>query len=313
MTSFAAGHHGGAADPTGAVHRAGSTDWTGAPYPAPIPDPAVTASAAPVRILVIEHDPSDPVLRLGGWLTEAGAELTISRPYLGESLPTELTGFDALISMGGEMGARDDDIAPWLPAARALLSTGVRTATPTLGICLGGQLLAAATGGTVRTGPDGPELGAHLTAKRDAAMSDPLFADMPMTPDVMQYHYDVVSSLPQGAVLLLSSMGYPNQAWRQGPAAWGLQFHIEPTAENVRDWARKEDLPLTGRFGPILDAAEETIGEVWREFAHRFVAFARDFDSAAAAAASGPGTATAAGAASGRTARPLLPVVAIDE
>jgi len=266
--------------------------------------------ARPVRILVIEHDPSDPVLRLGGWLIEAGAELTIIRPYLGEPLPVELTGFDALISMGGEMGARDDDIAPWLPAARALLSTGVRTATPTLGICLGGQLLASATGGTVRKGPDGPELGAHLAAKRDAAMSDPLFADIPMTPDVMQYHYDVVSTLPQGAVLLLSSTGYPNQAWRQGPAAWGIQFHIEPSAENVRDWARKEDRPLTGRFGPILDAAEETIGEVWREFAHRFVAFARDFNPVAGVAA---GTATAAGAASDSIARPLLPVVAIDE
>ena len=273
-------------------------------------------SSRTVRILVIEHDPSDPLLRLGGWLVEAGAELVVSRPYLGEALSTDLSGFDALISMGGEMGARDDDIAPWLPAARALLSTGVRTATPTLGICLGGQLLASATGGTVRKGPDGPELGAHLTAKRDAAMSDPLFADVPMTPDVMQYHYDVVSTLPQGAVLLLSSMGYPNQAWRQGPAAWGLQFHIEPTAEDVRNWARKEDRPLTGRFGPSLDAAERTIGEVWRDFAHRFVAFARDFEPAASGQpgkASAAGTANPAGAGSDNIARPLLPVVAIDE
>ena len=79
----------------------------------------------------------------------------------------------------------------------------------------------------MRKGADGPEIGAYLTAKRDAAMSDPLFADLPMTPDVMQYHNDVVATLPQGAVLLLSSMGYPNQAWRQGPAAWGLQFHFE--------------------------------------------------------------------------------------
>jgi GMP synthase-like glutamine amidotransferase len=294
-------------DATPAADLSTATDWMGTPRSLPIADP--TASAT-VRILVIEHDPADPVLRLGEWLTEAGAELTINRPYLGDTLPAELTGFDALISMGGEMGARDDDIAPWLPATRALLSTGVRTSTPTLGICLGGQLLAAATGGTVRKGPDGPELGAHLTAKRDAAMSDPLFADVPMTPDVMQYHYDVVSTLPQGAVLLLSSTGYPNQAWRQGPAAWGLQFHIEPTAENVRDWARKEDRPLTGRFGPSLDAAEETIGEVWREFAHRFVAFARDHDPAAGVA---PGTATAAGAAAEGLTRPLLPVVAIGE
>jgi len=124
-----------------------------------------------------------------------------------------------------------------------------------------------------------------------------LFADLPMTPDVMQYHHDVVTSLPAGAVLLLSSMGYPNQAWRQGPAAWGLQFHLETTAENVRQWALDAGRPLTGRLGAILDDAEETMGEVWREFAHRFVAFARDADP------SPDGSAEP---------RRLLPVVAID-
>jgi GMP synthase-like glutamine amidotransferase len=230
----------------------------------------------PVEILVIEHDASDPLLRLGEWLEEAGARLTVCRPHAGDPIPASLVGYRALISMGGEMGARDDESAPWLPATRALLAAAVQNATPTLGVCLGGQLLAAATGGTVRPGADGPEIGAYLTAKRDAAMSDPLFADLPMTPDVMQYHHDVVTSLPSGAVLLLSSMGYPNQAWRQGPAAWGLQFHLETTAENVRQWARDAGRPLTGRLGAILDDAEETMGEVWREFAHRFVAFARE-------------------------------------
>jgi GMP synthase-like glutamine amidotransferase len=229
----------------------------------------------PVRILVLEHDPSDPLLRLGDWLAEAGAVTTVCRPHLGEPIPQDLTGFDALISMGGEMGARDDEIAPWLPATRRLLSAAVTAQTPTLGVCLGGQLLAAATGGAVSKGADGPEIGAYLTAKRDAAMSDPLFADLPMTPDVMHYHYDVVSTLPQGAVLLLSSMGYPNQAWRQGPAAWGLQFHLETSAANVREWARTEGRPLTGRLGPVLDDAQDAMGEVWRDFAHRFVAFAR--------------------------------------
>ena len=230
---------------------------------------------SPVRILVLEHDPSDPLLRLGEWLAEAGAVTTVCRPHLGEPIPQGLTGFHALISMGGEMGARDDAIAPWLPDARRLLAAAVAARTPTLGVCLGGQLLAAATGGTVRRGEDGPEIGAYLTAKRDAAMSDPLFADLPMTPDVMQYHQDVVSTLPQGAVLLLSSTGYPHQAWRQGPAAWGLQFHLETSAADLRDWARAEGRPLTGRLGPGLDDAQDAMDEVWREFAHRFVAFAR--------------------------------------
>ena len=85
----------------------------------------------------------------------------------------------------------------------------------------------------------------------------------------------MVSTLPPGAVLLLSSMGYPHQAFASGPCAWGLQFHIETPAETVRDWARTEDLPIAGRLGPPLDDAVANMAEVWSEFAARFVEFTR--------------------------------------
>lgn len=226
------------------------------------------------RILVLQHDISDPLLRMGGWLTDAGATVEVLRLFAGDQLPADLTGFHAVVSLGGEMGAYDDDVAPWLPATRSLLAAAVQSRTPTLAICLGSQLLAAATGGTVTRGADGPEIGAYLTAKRDAAESDPLFDALPMTPDVMQYHYDVVSTLPPGAVLLLSSTGYPHQAWRIGSAAWALQFHIEPSAEDLRGWGRSEGREPRGRLGPVLDDAQETMGEVWRDFVARFVRFA---------------------------------------
>lgn len=248
----------------------------------------------PVRILVLEHDPTDPLLRLRDWLVEAGAVLTVLRPYAADAIPTlsktpadptETARFDALISLGGAMGAHDDEVAPWLAATRSLLAAAVARGTPTLGICLGAQLLAAATGGRVERGADGPEIGAYLTAKRDAAHDDPLFDELPMTPDVMHYHRDVISVLPPRAVLLLSAIGYPHQAFRVGAAAWGLQFHIEPTAEHVRGWARDAGVPVTARLGPMLDDAEETMGFVWQEFAHRFVAFAADRAAADRAAA----------------------------
>ncbi len=229
-----------------------------------------------VRVLVLEHDASDPLLRMGPWLADAGATVDVLRLHAGDPVPESLEGYQALISLGGDMGAMDDDVAPWLPAVRRLLGRAVVDRTPTLGICLGSQLLAAATGGRVVTGADGPEIGAYLTAKRDAADDDPLFADLPMTPDVMHYHYDVVDRLPPGAVLLISSHGYPHQAWRIGPAAWGLQFHIEPDAAVLREWGRHEGIEPVGRLGPPLDEAEAVMGEVWRDFTRRFVAFAAD-------------------------------------
>lgn len=228
------------------------------------------------RFLVLQHDADDPPMLIEQWIAEAGAEIDLRRLYLGDPIPESTAGYAGLICMGGEMGAWDDEVAPWLPATRELMAAAVRDRTPTLGVCLGSQLLAAATGGTVEVAPDGPEIGTYLTAKRDAAEADPLFAALPMTPDVMHFHYDVVSQLPPGAVLLLSSNGYPHQAFRIGSAAWGLQFHIEAPAEVVRDWARKADLPLEGRLGPALDEAAEVMAVVWRDFIHRFVALARD-------------------------------------
>ncbi|RIJ76380.1 type 1 glutamine amidotransferase [Nakamurella silvestris] len=232
------------------------------------------AGRAGVHLLVLEHDSSDPLMRLADWLAEAGATVDIRRLHAGDAVPASAAGYDGVISLGGEMGALDDHIAPWLPQARELLAACVTGRTPTLGICLGAQLMAAATGGTVAKGVDGPEIGAHLTAKRDAAETDPLFNALPMTPDVMQYHYDVIQTLPPGAVLLLSGTGYPNQAFRLGSAAWAVQFHIEPTAEAVRSWAATEGREPVGRLGDMLDDAERQMGEVWREFTARFVSFA---------------------------------------
>jgi len=222
-----------------------------------------------VRILVLEHDPTDPAQRLGDWLAEAGAELVTCRPHVGDPVPDD--GLDALVCLGGHMSAMDDEATPWLPATTRLLRRAIADGTPTLGVCLGAQLLALAGGGTVEPGADGPEIGAYLTAKRDAAADDPLFADLPMTPDVMQCHDDVVTVLPPGATLLLSSTGYPHQAWRQGRAAWAVQFHPEATAAVVRDWARGHGVVDSRRLGPMLDEADAAAAQVWRDFAHRFV------------------------------------------
>lgn len=233
------------------------------------------STAAPVTVLVLEHDPADPPGLLADWLTAAGARMDLRRLHAGDHLPESLDGIDAVVSLGGVMGAQDDDIAPWLPATRSLLAAATTARTPTLGICLGAQLLAVANGGTVVRGADGPEIGAHLTAKRDAAEDDPLFDALPMTPDAMQYHHDVVSVLPPGSVLLLTGGGYPHQAFRVGPAAWALQFHIEATAARVREWAVAEGRPLQGRLGPRLDDAERVMAEVWPAFVARFVDQAR--------------------------------------
>jgi GMP synthase-like glutamine amidotransferase len=234
--------------------------------------------------LVIESDPSDDARRLGEWLTEAGLELRVLRPYAGDPLPADLDGHAALIVLGGEQSAypAPDGTpgAPWFPATEALLRKAVRHRVPTLGICLGAQLLATAHAGAVERSAAGPEIGPALVGKRDAADTDPLFKWVPLAPDVLQWHLDEITELPSGAVLLAASTRYPHQAFRMGERAWGLQFHIECDTAMIADWARGSAKLAELGLDPddvvaACDAVMTDVEDVWQPFATRFAALAR--------------------------------------
>lgn len=230
--------------------------------------------------LVIENDPTDDLRRLGGWLIEAGLRLAVIRAHRGEDLPDDLDGYDALIVLGGEQSAYPGgDGAPgaaWFPKLESLLRKAVRHRVPTLGICLGGQLLAQAHGGTVERSPAGPELGARLVARRDIAEQDQLWAAVPFAPDVIQWHYDEITELPIGATLLAASTRYPHQAFRIGDRAWGTQFHVECDTAMFAGWvADNADWLIDEGFDPVdlvegVTAAQDDVREVWQPFAHRF-------------------------------------------
>jgi GMP synthase (glutamine-hydrolysing) len=227
--------------------------------------------------LVITHTESEDPGYLATWLPEAGLGLEVVEPWRGDDLPVGLEGFDALVVMGGPQQAYDDSSAPWLRDTKALIGKAVAQKLPVFGICLGAQLLAEVTGGRVAKGDQGPELGAKLVAKRDLAAADPLFWDLPLSPVVVQWHWDVVADLPPAAVLLMSSPTYAHQAFRVGECAWGIQFHVETPPEMVTRWAEQDSNQLA-ELGldpqallestlPELDEIEEVWGEVLRRFA----------------------------------------------
>lgn len=196
----------------------------------------MTPATAP-RVLVVQHEDRVPLGRLRAI---AGLELDVVRPDRGEPLPADAAAYDGLVVLGGTMAAWDDDVAPWLPATRALLAAAVVDGTPTLGICLGAQLLAMATGGRVEPGPIGPELGVVEISVTGEGATDRLtgaLADVFLAP---QGHHDAVTALPDGAVLLATSRAYPYQAFRVGECAWGVQYHPEADAATFDDWMRAD-------------------------------------------------------------------------
>ena len=232
------------------------------------------------RLLVVVPSETAPPARLGEWLRDAGLDLDERHLALGDALPADLSGHDGLLVTGGQQSSLDDG-ATELEPVRALLRRALADDTPTLGICLGAQLMAQAGGGRVRVGADGPEVGAGLVARRDAADTDPLFAPVPLSPDVVHWHHDEISELPPGATLLAAGVRYPHQAFRVGRACYALQFHVETTPEIVRRWAH-DDAP--GVASTPFDAAtvaeraaavHPDVAEVWAPFAARFADLVR--------------------------------------
>ncbi|MGI8868084.1 MAG: type 1 glutamine amidotransferase [Mycobacteriales bacterium] len=234
--------------------------------------------------LVVENSARAPIGALADWLPASGIDLVTVRPHTGEALPADPTAYDAVIVLGGPSSAYDDGPidgrASWQPAGRDLLNQAVAAAVPTFAICLGAQLLAVAQGGRVHKGPDGPERGALLIAKRDRAVYDPVMAALPLTPDVIQWHDDVISELPVHAQLLAAGTRYENQAFRIGETAWGVQFHPEATPSIVRDWAARER--AEGGDGELLGAAVAGVTtryadleETWHTVFERFAVVVR--------------------------------------
>lgn len=222
------------------------------------------------RALVIEHISSEDAGAFARWLPEYGVELDVCRLHAGDTLPERITDHDALIVMGGAMDAYGDDGDQ--PVERALIARTVEAGVPFLGICLGAQLLALATGGSVERNPNGPEYGWSLVRKGDACADDPIMRGVPWLPDAIHWHSDEVSRLPPGAVPLLRGQHTEVQAFRVGATAWGIQFHPEVDEAMVARWA---DADGVARGLVLPFPADVDLDRTWRPMAEAFARVVR--------------------------------------
>ncbi|WP_435202145.1 type 1 glutamine amidotransferase [Janibacter sp. GS2] len=230
-----------------------------------------------MSLLVVQHQDTCPPGRLGQWLTAAGVELDVRRPYAGEELPSEVSAHDGLLVLGGQMGCRDDEVAPWLPAVRELIRTAAKGATPTLGICLGHQLAAVALGGEAGRNPAGRTVGMLTVTARPELADDPVFAAAAGAP-VAHWNDDIVTRLPSGATTLAINERGDLLVARLAPTVWGVQGHPEVDHSIVMDWATKDadspeiaDLDVPGVLAEI-EAALPAVDAAWRPVATAFAA-----------------------------------------
>jgi GMP synthase (glutamine-hydrolysing) len=179
---------------------------------------------------------------------------------------------DLLVVLGGPIGVYEDETYPFLKTEIDLIRSRLAERRPTLGICLGAQLIAAAAGASVHPGTQGKEIGwGPIDAGRDAALH-PEFA--PLLADdlhVLHWHGDTFD-LPAGAHHLAGTSAYPNQAFAIGRHALGLQFHPEVTAERLERWyvGHACELGSAGISVPKLRKQSEAFAPALQDAAERF-------------------------------------------
>ncbi len=222
-----------------------------------------------MRFLVLQHIPVEHPGILRDFWKDYGISWDVAELDEGDPIPTSLSSYDALISMGGPMDVWQEDLYPWLKdekdAIREWVSKGER---PFLGICLGHQLLAEAIGGTVGPMHD-PEVGIVRVSHTSSAIRDPIMRSFPSTFDCFQWHSAEVKDLPPGAEVIASNQQCRIQAIRWGAAAYGFQYHVELTESTVSDWAQvpayKESLEAV--MGPdACPRLETTVAQKLPEF-----------------------------------------------
>jgi GMP synthase (glutamine-hydrolysing) len=169
-----------------------------------------------------------PVMEREGW------DVSFCEAAVDDLLHDSIRNAKLLIILGGPIGAYETDTYPFLKSEIALIEHRLSRDLPTLGICLGSQLMARALGSRVYAGPV-KEIGwgkVELTSKGASSCLNPL---QEADAAVLHWHGDSFE-LPEGARTLASNAYYENQAFAYGRNALALQFHLEAAPRQLEEW-----------------------------------------------------------------------------
>ncbi len=191
-----------------------------------------------MKAIVLMHVESEGPGTLGTFLQNHGVEIETRKLYAKDPVPTEISGLDAVISMGGPMNVYEEDEYPFLKDETDFLRQAIDDGIPVMGVCLGAQMIAKACGKKVYRAPE-EEVGWCEISLTEKAREDYLFKDLPSPLTVFQWHGDTFD-VPDGGVLLASSEVCENQAFRY-KNAYGLQFHVEVTGDMLEEWFEDSD------------------------------------------------------------------------
>lgn len=202
-----------------------------------------------MRAHILHHVPFELIGNIGPWLAQRRAEVTETHFWDAWTLP-DPAAIDLLVIMGGPMSVNDEATRPWLIEEKAFIREAVARGTPTLGICLGSQLIANAYGARVQKNTHAE----HGWFEVERVAAPPSCFQFPERFTPFHSHGETFD-LPTGAVHLARSAGCENQAFQLGARCMAMQFHLESNAESAGAIVDEcgEEYPR----GPYVRSAEE--------------------------------------------------------
>lgn len=186
-----------------------------------------------MRVLAIVHQRDAGPGVFAEAIAEADGELDEWTLAERPEPPADPFGYDAVFTLGGAMNVNEGERHGWIAEEKALLRELLDREVPLLGLCLGGQILAAAAGTEPRRASR-PEIGWHQVEVMPEGEDDPLLGPLAPTFEAFQWH-GYAFPLPPGAIPLARSE-VCLQACRLSERAWALQFHPEVSAADARHW-----------------------------------------------------------------------------
>lgn len=229
-----------------------------------------------MRVLAIVHQRDAGPGVFAEAIRNAGGELDEWTPAERPQPPADPLGYDAVMVLGGAMNVDEGDRHGWIAEEEALLRELLEREVPLMGLCLGGQLLAAAAGAKPRRASS-PEIGWHQVEVMPEGRDDPVLGPLAPSFEAFQWHsYEF--ALPPGAVPLARSE-VCLQAARLAERAWALQFHPEVSRAGALHWIEDyESDPDAVRIGldpavlgPETERKIETFNDLGRALCRRWL------------------------------------------
>ncbi len=202
-------------------------------------------------VLFIKHIDIEGPGTIADFLEDNKLPYTVIDLSQGDKVPKLEKDFQTVICLGGPMNVYEEEKYPFLRDEDLLLKRIVDEEVPFLGICLGAQLIAKATGARITKNPE-KEIGWSKIVLNENGLKDNLFKDFPEVFRVFQWHGDTFG-IPHGGNRLAFSELCQNQALKYGRNIYGVQFHVEVTKDMIALWSDAYKGELESLTGIVPD------------------------------------------------------------